>query len=496
MRIVRATVLLTALTLFAASCSSDSGGAATTGAKVDTTAVAADTAAPDTAAPDATASETTDPDTTDPETTVAPVETPPAAAEGVTVGPDDRLIPAPCQGDNVADEASGVAADSVNVASLSIDFETLAAIGFAASGTDIRQFFQVLVDDLNAKGGVCGRTINYQGVLYDRLANEGGKGCLQVTKDVTTLIVLSQGGTPEAVCAAETGAVTYSQHDFSKVATDGVIDHLFVAYPTVDDQYRATIEYAIQTGQLEGKKVGVWYGGIFPDQNEAFEKGSIPLLDAAGIDYKAFRTDFSGPNDPQGNAALLAAATEFASSKIDVLLDFTGTTNHTGIQNELAAQGVIPIWIGAPRSANSSNEIFAKAAGVEQIANGEQVISFTKSISDVQAGDNKALASCHKQFTALGLPAIPEKTFDYSAAANMCFQFDMVVAALSVAGGDLSRETMARAMEQLPPQVTARSFNPQQFTAEQHFSVAKWGILNYDGATNTYSTGENFELEG
>lgn len=485
-------VLAVSASLLAAACSSDKAAApaATDAPKTAVTTGATDAESNPTT-PDATTVET--PAATNEVTDTTPATDP--QPEGVTLGSDGRLVPAPCQGTNAADEASGVTDAAVNISTLSIDFKQLAAIGFAPSASDVRQWFQLLVDDLNAKGGVCGRTINYQGVLYDRILNEGGKGCIQVTQDVTNLMVLVQGGTPEAVCVAETGAVTYTQHDFSKAELAGVLKNIFVRAPSWDEQVLATVQYAIDSGQLEGKKVGVWYGSIFLDQGDTVERLVFPLFDKAGIDYIPFRTDFVGPSDPQGNTVLLAAASEYTSAKIDVLLNFTGTTNHTAMQSELAAQGLIPAFISAPISANSSNAIFAKASGVETIANGENIVSFTKAINEIK-DENPAVVSCHKQFTALGLAAIEPGTFDYAASANMCLQFDMVVAALSIAGGDLTRETMISAMESLPAHPGATIYGEEMFTADNHFSPASWAVHLYDGATNSYSTTNPFEFAG
>ncbi len=483
-------VLGLALSLVAASCGDDDDD---TGPATDetTTVVAADDGGEEvvettTAVPADDGGATT--------TTAAPE----GDASGVTTDPETgRLIPASCAaGDNSADESIGVAADSVNIATLSIDFGPLADIGFAASGTDIRESFTALVDDLNANGGVCGRTINYQGVLYDIIRREGGQGCIQVTEDVTNLAVLSQGGTPEAVCVAEAGPITYAQHDFAESEVASVIDTMYIRSPSWDDQVRATLQYAIDSGQLDGKIVGLWYGSVFLPQGDVVEEIVIPALDEAGIEHIDFRTDFLGPSDPQGNTVLLAAATEFAAAPVDVVLNFTGTTNHVAMQAELAAQGVTPVYISGPRSANSSNTIFTEAYGVTEIADGEQTVTFTWAPNEVpgESVQAPALLSCWDQLEGLGIARPDEGTFDFSAGANMCLQFDMVVAALSAAGPELTREAFAAALETLPPHPQALGLGLQSFSADDHFSPNQFSVQTLDAATNTYSTGDTFEL--
>ncbi len=483
-------VLALALSLVAASCGDDdddTGDGGDTGTEETTTVAAADGGA---------AEETT---------TVAPADagdatTTTAAPEGdaseVTTDPDTgRLIPAECAaGENTADESIGVATDSVNFATLGIDYGPLADIGFAPSGTNPGDFMTALIDDLNANGGVCGRTINYDGVLYDIIRREGGTGCIKVTEDVTNLAVFVQGGTPEATCVAAAGPVTYSQHDFSEVFVADVIDNMYINQPSFDDQVRATVQYAIDSGQLDGKVVGVWYGWVFTDLGDAVEQIALPLLDEAGIEHIDFRTDFLGPSDPQGNAVLLAAATEFASAPIDVMLNFTGTTNHTGIQLELAAQGVTPVYISAPVSGNASNALFNEAYGTAEIADGEQVVTFAYAPDELLPGVNPAVDSCNEQVAALTGEAMEPGAFDYSSVGNQCLQFDMLVAALSVAGPELTRESFAAAFESLPPRPSARGLGLESFGPDQHFVEGSWGVQVLDGATNTYTTGDRFEL--
>ena len=115
-----------------------------------------------------------------------------------------RLLPAECQGDNVADEDSGVTEDTVNVSVLSIDFEPLASIGFAASNFDPTAAFETFVAAVNDAGGVCGRTIDVQRVLYDILQGQAGQACVEATEDRANLIVsISTYDQPR--CITDTG---------------------------------------------------------------------------------------------------------------------------------------------------------------------------------------------------------------------------------------------------------------------------------------------------
>jgi len=473
-----------AVGLLAAACGDDDGGEETT----DTTAAAEETTTTAAAAEDG--GETT--------TTVAE-DGGEAASDGVTIDPETgRLVPAECpEGTPNADEDLGVTEDTINLATLGIDYGPLADIGFAPSGEDGTVFVRALVDELNADGGICGRQIDYQGVLFDIIRREGPQGCLQVTEDRRNAMVFVQGGVPEAVCVAETGTLTYAQHEFAEGDVANVEDLLFQRAPSWNDQVAATVQWALDSGALDGKKVGVWYGAVFTTQGDAVEDVAFPLLEEAGVDFISFRTDFLGPSDPQGNAVLLAAATEFVNQEIDVLFNFTQTTNHVGIKFEMNAQGYMPPTIlSAPIGANSANSLFETAYSTGEISDGELIFSYTIAPNEAPDGPfGDALASCNEQVTGLtGADPFEPGTFDYAALANMCFQFDMWVAILSLVGPEITQEKLVAAFEQLPPHPTSLGYSPQSWSGGVRWPAeVTYGVHLYDAATNSYSTSETIE---
>jgi hypothetical protein len=431
------------------------------------------------------------------ETTAESTETTEAAAESpVTVDDNGRLVSGECvEGTANADETLGLTEDTLNFAMVGIDFGPLADIGFAASGINVVEAAVPFIDAINEAGGICGRTIDYQPVQYDILAGEGGAACIQVSEDRRNVLVFGQGGWNEATCVAESGTVTVSQQDFNESsieAAGGEGQIMFSTPPSVEETYRATVENFLP--DLEAlQPIGVWYGAVFAGQGDAVEEAVFPILDEAGIEYIPYRTDTLGPSDPEGAAILSAAATDFVAQGVGAVLGFTQTTNHVGLQGEMAQQGHIPQWLWSNVGSNSSNELFAEAFAVTEAANGERLMSYT--LTPAANGDNPWSVTCNEEFQELGGEVYEPGTFEYSAIANVCLQIDFLMAVLTLTGPEITNEGLVAAIEQVPPFYEQNAAAPIQFGPGDRFANHTMVELLYDGATNSYAVnGDPIEL--
>jgi ABC-type branched-subunit amino acid transport system substrate-binding protein len=471
-------VLVAAMGLLVAACGGDEESDAGS-----TSTVAAET----TAAPETTRA----PDDTSVETTAGGSD-----VGGVTLDEAGRLVPAECSGDdNVANEDEGVTADTVNLVALNIDLAPVAELGFAASGRDMSYMSSVFVDEINDKGGVCGRTIDLAQVKYNALegATARGESCVEATQDRANLAAFSVAY-EDPVCVTEGGVVMIDHADVTEGQSADSGGLLFSRKPSVEDQYLATVQYALDSGALDGK-VGVWYGDIRSELSDAFEDVVMPILDEADIDYTAVRTDFPGPYVPEGNAVLTAAATEFASAGVDTMLLFVNNLNLTGLQLELDAQGAHPRYVSMPISANTTNELFAEAYGTRDIADGMEYVTYTASPTEIDESDPVA-RSCNEVWTQRTGELVETNTFDYQLVGTVCAIVDEIVAALSVAGGALSRESFVAALDSLPAHHAPSLFSDIDWLPDYHFGPTLFSVQDYQGGTNTMVTrADRFELE-
>jgi hypothetical protein len=288
------------------------------------------------------------------------------AATEITIGEDGRLQPiTECVGENVASEDGSVTETTVNVAALNYDVKPLADIGFSASDRSFTETMATFLEGATPDG-VCGRMLDVQRVEYDVIRGEFGQACIQVTEDRRNLAVVSVAS-QNSTCITDAGTVVITGGDWTEegiAATNGL---LFNRNPSADDAYRATLQWAETSGQLGGK-VGVFYGGIDELATRAMEAIIQPTLDELGVDYTAYRTDYSGPSDPQGNTVILAAASDFAAQGVDTVLSFVQNTNIVALQLELDAQGARPQFISFPIGGNTANTLFAKNFGAVERA--------------------------------------------------------------------------------------------------------------------------------
>lgn len=406
----------------------------------------------------------------------------------VTIGENERLQPADCEGENLASPEDGVSEDTINVAVLSIDFEPLAEIGFSASDRDPTEAFTTFVDEVNDNGGICGRTIDVQRVVFDILAGEGGQACVEATEDRNNLVISTQAY-DEVLCLTDAGASVYAGNDVTEDELASAEGRLFTRYPLVEDQYLATAQHALDDGALDGK-VGLWYGSVYQEQTDTVEEVVLPFLDENGVDYSDFRTGFVGPSDPEGNTVLRAAATGFAQNQVDTVLAFVQNTNHTGLQTELDAQGLSPRYISMPISANVANELFADRFGTRDIADGQEFVSFSLGATEV-GPDDPISASCHEAWTERTGETVEPNTFDYAGIVTQCVQVDALVAALSLAGGELDRDRLQQAFESLPPFRQPPLIDEIAWTPDHHAGGTAFAVQTYDGASNTVTTSED-----
>jgi hypothetical protein len=412
----------------------------------------------------------------------------------VTLDGAGRLIASKCSGANAASTADGVTADKVNVATISVDFAALDKIGFGVTGRDPTTAFEIFANAVNDNGGVCGRKIDVQKVVYDVLQGQGGKACVEATEDRTNLVVNS-ASYDRILCITDAGVPAYAGTDVTAADIERAHGLLYSRSPLLEEQFKATVQYATKAGALKGK-VGVWYGNIFPSNGDAVEKVVLPMLDAAGISYTAYRTDSAGPSDPEGNAVLTAAATDFVAKHVDTMLMFVGPTNHTGMQNELHAQGLNPKYYSAPIAGNTSNEIFADRFGTRGFTDGQVFATYSVGSSELDASDPIAKA-CNELWTKLTGETVKPKTFDYVLVTSSCVQVDELAAALSLAGGDLTRKTIVQALAGLPAHRSPGLLGKLAWSKDVHSGPPEFSAQLYNAADNTVATDPvHFDVAG
>ena len=168
----------------------------------------------------------------------------------------------------------------------------------------------------------------------------------------------------------------------------------------------------------------------------------------------------------------------------------------TGIQLELSAQGLNPRYISMPIAENTANDLFAESYGTKEISDGMEYLTYTYSPREVGEND-LAAKSCNAQWTELTGETVEPNTYDYYLVAITCVIVDEVLAALSLAGGDLNRESFIAGIEALPSHHAPGYLGEMDWSPDNRFGPAVFSVHDYDGETNGFTTREDFfELRG
>ncbi len=175
--------LLMVLAMFASACGgSDSGDQTSDNASSTDVADAPDDS--DTTDSDTTDSDTTDSDTTDSDTTDSEPEESEAEA-APEPDPEENLEP-------LTASARGVTETEMHVGITMLDFDALKEFGLAPEGWgDQVGVYQSYIDDINARGGIHGRTVVPYYEKYSPLGRtEAEAVCASLTKDVETFVII------------------------------------------------------------------------------------------------------------------------------------------------------------------------------------------------------------------------------------------------------------------------------------------------------------------
>ena len=140
--------------------------------------------------------------TTDPAPATAPEPAPPLETEPepepaaeTDAEPEEVADPEPAEAPAAAPLTAswrGVTEDTITIGVSMLDFEALVSLGLSPSGWGDQQgVWEAYVADLNARGGINGRTVEAVYSFYSPLGTEAAEtSCLELTKDVETFAVL------------------------------------------------------------------------------------------------------------------------------------------------------------------------------------------------------------------------------------------------------------------------------------------------------------------
>lgn len=373
----------------------------------------------------------------------------------------------------------GITADSISIVHLRTELEGLADIGFATPIGDPTKMFETFVWYVNnVCGGVNGRMLDLHlvevpatGSDVDALRNAA---CIEATEDRQGVLVLNSSGFQGSanLCLVEDH---YSAFISTQGQLQGWVDRgegrLVTLSPTLDESGRFLIQRLLETGELEGKTIGV----VVPDtpgQQEAAEAGLVDPLEEAGFEIAVF--DVLGCS---GGPACTEGMSESVSNMIDegveVLFPGLNVISLPQYLAEMVRQGFEHgdiTFYNSDFNSQAGNLVTSKIvefgqAPAGELYNGTIIVDDADTAAFIRPDYEETPFNkmCHDTYVeyhenAPGNeelddpphdPRDPAQNSPYGMVATVCTEMRVAMRALYDAGANPTRESIYNALENL-----------------------------------------------
>ena len=246
---------------------------------------------------------------------------------------------------------AGIGADSITLVHMRSQIEELVSSGFAVDVGDPTDMFDTLTRIVNERcGGVWGRQIDLRlvevsalgvgGVDIDTLRNAA---CIEATENHDGVIVMNAttfAGTAQLCITEEHDSVLIGHEALPEEYLRRGGGRLLTTATTLEEILNALASYVIETGALEGRRVGVVAPNT-PGEAEAVEGSLVAALEAAGVDVAVFDVlDCAGTSFCVGGLA--ESVQRLADEDVDVLFPTLNAVSLPGYINEMVTQGFEP----------------------------------------------------------------------------------------------------------------------------------------------------------
>jgi ABC-type branched-subunit amino acid transport system substrate-binding protein len=342
----------------------------------------------------------------------------------------------------------GVTAKTIKVGFTVLDTGGLGRTGVAigVSVDQQRDAWIAYAKEINARGGINGRTIEPVVVAYDPVnENSQRQACLQLTQDEKVFAVVGGFNFPVAVSCVtrENQTPLISGYPSTQDEIFAQANGRFVTmYPKASRMMAMMVAALDGAGKLKGRTIGI----LNQQQNDPGGKTSAALeraIEARGYSVKR-RADLSADS---GTSASQVPVTvnQFQTDGIDTVFVLAGVTTATQFVQQADGQGYRPMYhLGD--WANNNNDFTVQnmprsfqAIGVTHImGHGNKVLPFE---------ENAAAARCreiHDKHSGRTLQ--PRGTAEYGATTQNCDSILAFEKVARAAGPELTRARLAAAV--------------------------------------------------
>ena len=373
----------------------------------------------------------------------------------------------------------GITADSISIVHLRTQLEDLASFGFFTPVGDPTKMFETYVWYVNnVCGGVNGRMLDLGLVEVPGNAPEldalRNAACIEATEDRNAVIVLNSSGFQgsASLCLVE-------DHYSAFISTQGQrqewVDRgegrLVTLSPTLDESGRFLIQRLLETGELEGKTIGV----VVPDTpgiQEAAQAGLVDTLEEAGFEVAVFDVIGCG-----GGSTCTEGMSESVNNMIDedveVLFPGLNVISLPQYLAEMVLQGFEPgdiTFYNSDFNSQAGNLVTSKIvqfgqAPAGELYNGTIIVDdadtaafmrpdyeetpFTKMCHDTYVEYHENAPGNEELDDPPHDPRDPAQNSPYGMVATVCTEMRIALRAIYDAGPNPTRESIFSALEKL-----------------------------------------------
>ncbi len=370
----------------------------------------------------------------------------------------------------------GIQSETITLVHMRSQLEELISSGFAVDVGDPAVMFDTFTHIVNDRcGGVWGRQIDLRlvevlaigagGVDIDTLRNAA---CIEATEDHEGVIVMNAttfAGTAQLCITEEHDSVLIGHEALPEEYLRRGGGRLLTTATTLEEILRALVRYAVDSGVLEGRRVGVVAPNT-PGEAEAVEGSLVAALRSAGVDVRVFDVlDCAGTAICVGGIA--ESVQRLLEEEVDVLFPTLNAISLPAYITEMMAQGFKPGDVTFFNSDfnNQGNEVvndlilsFGGAAAGE-LYDGTVLLVTTDQgrFRDPDWEPSAFNEMCMREYRENSPsgesfdPRDPVDTNKYGILGLICSIYRVALRALYDAGPNPSRADIAAALENLGP---------------------------------------------
>ncbi len=234
-------------------------------------------------------------------------------------------------------------------------------------------------------------------------------------------------------------------------------------------------QWAIDSGKLDGKRVGLYFETRLAEGVVAMRG----LFDQAGVNLVSV-TETSGIGI--GGAEDTLSIERFIDEGVEVGLPVVGGSSAANMYNFAQGQDYHPLYLDLDY-AEHTTDVAAKTNPDEQY-DGTQAMTVTRIGERASGIDNPDAEAClanYERYAAVDIPREGIETGEYSSILRTCDLFAVLLLGLTGAADDLTRENFVTALENGGPLDLVGSGNGS-FSADDHSFIDDYRTIQWDAA--------------